>query len=64
MTAGQTFLHYDVSGLLACFLASFTPVHTFILLGKRADDQGMIGSNSQFGIGHLLILHSPLILEE
>lgn len=55
MTAGQTFLHYDVSGLLACFLASFTPVHTFILLGKRADDQGMIGSNSQFGIGHLMI---------
>lgn len=64
MTAGQTFRHYDVSGLLARFLASFTPVHTFIILSKRADDQGMIGSNSQFGIGHLMILHSPLISEE
>lgn len=64
MKAGQTFLHYDVSGLLACFLASFTPVHTFIILSKRADIQGMIGSNSQFGIGHLMILHSPFISEE
>lgn len=56
------FLHYDVSGLLACFLASFTPVHTFIIFSKRTDDQGTTGSNFQFGIGHLMILHSILIL--